>query len=84
MALLLDEHVNRPGHVPSTLNDAIRSIGVEASDPGTWSDLEEHHLIDAYLVKRLDTNMTDSRGRASKIEDFVRLGKLSDKRGSFV
>jgi hypothetical protein len=83
MALVLDEHVNRPGHVPGTLEVAITSLGVEGSDPGAWSDQEERSLIDAYLEKRQATNMTDSSGRAAKIEDFVRLGKLSDARGSF-
>lgn len=83
IALILDEHVNRPGHVPGTVRDAIESIGEQSSDPTRWSQEQEHKLIDAYLAKRESTTMTDSSGRAGKIEKFVRLGRLSDRRGSF-
>jgi hypothetical protein len=83
MALILDEHVNRPGHVPNTLREAIDSIQVQTSDPKTWSDGDENRLIDVYLSERDATNMTDSRKRAATIEGYVHRGSLSDKRGSF-
>jgi len=84
IALILDEHVNRPGHVPRTLRDAIDSLGARSSDLSGWSDQQEHRLIDAYLLKRDATNMTDSRRRAARIENYVRMGKLSDNRGTFL
>ena len=32
IALVLDEHVNRPGHVPGTLASAIAAIGAAGTD----------------------------------------------------
>ena len=83
IALVLDEHVNRPGHVPGTLADAIASLGLQAEDPGQWYDQQEHRLIEAYLHKRHATNMTDSDGRAGKIEKAMLDGAPLDSRGSF-
>lgn len=80
IALMLDEHVNRPGHVPDTLGRAIHDLRVEAADPLQWSETQEQALIDAYLLQRSRTNMTDSSRRAARIEQR---GTLSEKRGSF-
>lgn len=80
VALVLDEHVNRPGHVPATLQRAIDAIGMQHSDPRAWTDEQEQALIGAYLTQRAATSMTDSNGRAARIE---RRGTLSERRGSF-
>lgn len=45
VALLLDQHVNRPGHVPDTLEKAVALMG-GAGDPNSWSDQEEERLLD--------------------------------------
>lgn len=84
IALVLDEHVNRPGHVPKTLETAIATLGAPGTvTPATWSSDDEHRLIDAYLDARGRTNMTDSDKRADRITEFVRRGQLSDRRNSF-
>jgi len=85
VALLLDQHVNRPGHVPGTLARAVSTlVGQLGSDaPQTWQDAQEQKLLTLYLQKRAETNMTDSDARARKILDAVRAGLASDKRGSY-
>lgn len=86
IALVLDEHVNRPGHVPSTLERALTKLlgdGVTASDPATWSHAEELRLIHGYLEVRETTSMTNSTSRARLIGECIRTGQLSDDRGSF-
>ncbi len=81
MALVLDEHVNRPGHVPGTLNAAIATLS--SADPTSWTTADESALITAYLVKRAATNMTDSDKRAQSIQAAVARGDLSAERGSY-
>jgi hypothetical protein len=82
VALVLDEHVNRPGHVPGTLKTAIDGLAPGA-DPTTWGDQEEAELIRRYIAARAATNMTDPANRATSIGDCVSAGAMSDKRGSF-
>jgi hypothetical protein len=85
VALLLDEHVNRPGHVPGTLQQAVDEMlrtGISAT-PEQWGDDKEAELIHRYVLARDDTPMTDPDGRARKIAAFVQHGALSDTRGSF-
>ena len=85
VALLLDQHVNRPGHVPGTLARAVSvlvsQLGSDA--PQSWQDSQEQKLLALYLQKRAQTSMTDSDGRAQKILAAVRAGRASDKRGSY-
>ncbi len=81
VALLLDQHVNRPGHVPRTLTQAINGmVGALGANPDRWSSTDEVKLLDRYLNLRARTNMTDSNQRARNIE---RAGASKD-RGSFV
>ena len=86
VALLLDEHVNRPGHVSGTLEQAIADVLAKDAppDPSRWTDADEANLINAYVTRRDATNMTDPAGRAQHIVQFMLAGKLSDRRGSFV
>ena len=81
IALVLDEHVNRPGHVPGTLVNAVTTIG--ATSPAGWTESDEHALIEAYLTCRAATTMTDSENRATAIGNRVAAGDLSSARGSF-
>ena len=85
VSLLLDEHVNRPGHVPGTLTAALDDFvnGGGDADPTGWTDADEGNLIDLYLQQRSHTNMTDSDKRADSIKAVVAAGHLSAARGSF-
>jgi hypothetical protein len=85
VALLLDEHVNRPGHLPGTLAGAVNQfINTSGkSDPATWSDQDEANLLNTYIQNRNKTNMTDSQNRADKVRAAVNNGLCSAKRGSF-
>jgi hypothetical protein len=82
VALLLDEHVNRPGAVATTLQTALSEIG-PAPDPTNWADADEAALIAAYIKARDDTPMTDPDKRAQTIKDAAARGDLSVARGSF-
>jgi hypothetical protein len=86
VALLLDQHVNRPGHVPKTLAQAVRGVTAELGEdrPETWGFAEEQRLLDRYLDLRHNTSMTDSRKRAQETQRAVADGLASDQRGSFV
>ena len=85
VALILDEHVNRPGHVPKTLAGAVDQFiaSTGKDDPATWNDQDEANLLNIYLQRRSNTNMTDSDNRAKRIREAVAAGLASDKRGSF-
>ncbi len=85
VALLLDEHVNRPGHVPKTLLAAVDPFVSQGGrkDPKTWTTADESKVIDLYLEKRAKTDMTDSDKRATATEKHVQNGGLSAKRGSY-
>jgi Putative peptidoglycan binding domain len=84
VALLLDQHVNRPGHVPKTLRSAIERMGRRLpSDPSTWGDAHERDLLHEYVDLRSATNMTDSTKRAQVVFEALAEGTISDRRGSF-
>ncbi|UVO51134.1 N-acetylmuramoyl-L-alanine amidase [Sphingomonas sp. SUN019] len=84
IALIFDEHVNRPGHVPKTLEQAIAGLAEDARDCTKWTNGEERDLIARYLRARNATNMTSSEERGRAIAAMVAKQKLSDARGSFV
>jgi hypothetical protein len=84
IALVLDQHVNRPGYVVSSINAAIGALpAAVAANPTNWTTTEERQLIEAYSDAREHTQMTDPAGRATRISDCVHAGTLSDDRGSF-
>jgi hypothetical protein len=86
VALLLDQHVNRPGHVPATLRQGVDELEqhTDVAHPELWTDHEERELLDLYLERRAMTNMTDSVKRGDAIKSAVRQGVISERRGSFV
>jgi SH3 domain-containing protein len=91
VALILDEHVNRPGHVnpppgqKSTIGKAIdQFVGERGSeDPGNFTDSDERRLLEIYIQIRNQTTMTDPQKRANTVHDAVNAGLASDKRGSY-
>ena len=85
VALLLDEHVNRPGHVPGTLDGAVNQFinSTGKSDPTTWTNQDEATLLNIYIQRRNNTNMTSSNDRANRIREAVNNGLASALRGSF-
>jgi len=86
VAQLLDQHVNRPAHVPKTLAAALESLAskMDIDGPENWGSREEEKLISVYLELREKTSMTDSAERGKRILDKKNLGAVSDKRGSFI
>jgi hypothetical protein len=84
-ALLLDQHVNRPGHVPKILAHSVAALDgvIDINNPSGWGDDEEKILINKYLELRADTSMTHSQRRAETVYKRVKDGTISDKRGSF-
>lgn len=85
VALLLDQHVNRPGHVPKILAQAVDALSnqLPINDPLSWSDAEEALLITQYLQLRNNTSMTHSQKRAETIQSKVAQGLISAQRGTF-
>ena len=87
IALVLDEHVNAPSHVPGTLDAALGALLVAGSvpaDPATWGQAEEDKLVDKYVAQRATTRMTDPVKRSSHLLALSQQGKLSAARHSFV
>ncbi|MBI5591033.1 MAG: SH3 domain-containing protein [Deltaproteobacteria bacterium] len=86
VALLLDQHVNRPGHVPATLAKATDALAneIDMEHPERWGKDEEGLLLKKYLELRSRTSMTDSESRAGRILKKVSTGSISDQRNSYV
>ena len=86
VALLLDQHVNRPGHLPKTISQAVDQLSRQrgSDNPAAWSDAEERELLQEYVMLRSGTTMTDSDKRAQVVLNAVSQGIISDRRGSFV
>jgi hypothetical protein len=85
VALILDQHVNRPGNVPTTLAGAVDQFiaATGKSDPTVWTDEDEARVLSSYIQRRNSTTMTDSQDRADRVRKAVNNGLASDKRGSF-
>jgi putative peptidoglycan binding protein len=85
VALILDQHVNRPGHIPGTIAIAVDQFinSTGKSDPTAWTDQDEARLLNIYIQRRNATSMTDSQNRADRIRQAINNGLASDKRGSF-
>jgi hypothetical protein len=87
VALLLDNHVNRPAWIKPCVELAMQQTGL--SNPSTFTDQNERDLIQAYLNVRHTytdgsiTPMSKSLIRAQSIYAEVTAGKLSEARGSF-
>jgi hypothetical protein len=84
VALLLDNHVNRPGYLVDTLKIALKNCGL--TSPNNWDTNDEEKFLDEYLTVRKtygNLPMTDADGRALVTKKYVTNGIISKERGSF-
>lgn len=84
VALLLDNHVNRPGYLVDTLTKALKNTG--QTNPNTWNTGDEKTFLNEYLNVRKTFGrypMTDSDGRAFVTKRYLTSGIISDTKDSF-
>jgi hypothetical protein len=87
VALLLDNHVNRPGYVRSCVAEALIRSNLSACELAAGGDAEEQRVINNYLEVRESFGrrpMTDARQRANVTRGYVVDGIISTKRSSFI
>jgi len=87
VALLLDNHVNRPGYLRGCVAAALERSNLTAEEMARGGDEEEQLVIKNYLDIRQTYGrnpMTDARQRASVTRGYVVDRIISDERGSFV
>lgn len=90
VALILDNHVNRPAWVRTCIEEGLNRSGLAKSDPKSWTSADENKLLEKYLDVRVNyregklSPMTHAREREATVRDYVRAGKLSKQRHSFV
>jgi LysM repeat protein len=86
VALLLDNHVNRPGYLRGCVAAALERSNLTAAQTARGGDEEEQLVIKNYLDIRQTYGrhpMTDARQRASVTRGYVVDSIISDGRGSF-
>ena len=86
VALLLDNHVNRPGYVRSCVAAALDRSNLTAAEMSAAGDEEEQLVLKNYLDIRQNYGrypMNDARQRASVTRGYVVDGIISTDRGSF-
>ena len=86
IALLLDNHVNRPGYLRGCVAAALERSNLTAEEMTRGGDEEEQLVIKNYLDIRQTYGkypMADARQRASVTRGYVVDGIISDGRGSF-
>jgi len=86
-ALLLDNHVNRPGYVHRCVAAALERSNLSAAELSRGGDAEEQLVIKNYLDLRQTYGkypMTDARQRASVTQGYVVDGIISAGRGSLL
>jgi len=85
MALLLDNHVNRPGYVYGCVAEALDRSNLSPAELARGGDDEEQLVIKNYLDVRETYGkypMTDARQRAAVTRGYVVDGIISASRGS--
>lgn len=88
VALLLDQHINRPGWLNPCLGLALAE-NMNYASPDHWGTEEESKIIESYLKIRATYSdgsyapMTAANNRANQIGLAVQNGSLSKERGSF-
>ena len=85
MALLLDNHVNRPGYVYGCVAKALDRSNLSPAELSRGGDDEEQLVIKNYLDVRETYGkypMTDARQRAAVTRGYVVDGIISASRGS--
>ena len=86
VALLLDNHVKRPGYLRGCVAAALERSNLTAEEMARGGDEEERRVIKNYLDIRQTYGrnpMTDARQRASVTRGYVVDGIISDGRGSY-
>jgi len=87
VALILDNHVNRPAYVKPCIEQAMQQTGL--TQPFSWTTSEERRVLSAYLSVRETYShgsagpMTDARKRAESTRRYLTQGVISEERGSF-
>ncbi len=87
VALLLDNHVNRPSYVQGSVQQAMQQTGL--NNPTMWGTAEERRVIDAYLQVRTTFTtgsynpMTKAQERAAVTKKYLDNGTISAERNSF-
>jgi len=81
VGLILDQHVNRPAHVQTSLGKALKQT--ELPHPSEWTTKDERTLINSYLKIREQTSMTHPAKRARVTMKYLNNGTISDRQGSF-
>jgi hypothetical protein len=87
MALLLDNHVNRPGYVYGCVAEALNRSNLSAEELSRGGDDEEQLVNKNYLDVRETYGrypMTDARQRASVTRGYVVDGIIAAGRGSLI
>ena len=87
VALMLDNHVNRPGYLRGCVAAALERSNLTAEALARGGAEEEQLVLKNYLDIRQTYGkhpMTDARQRASVTRGYVVDGIISDGRGSFV
>ena len=87
VALLLDNHVNRPGYVRGCISAALERSNLTAEELTRGGDDEEQLVIKNYLDIRQTFGkypMTDAKQRAAVTRGYVVDGIISDVRGSYI
>lgn len=84
VALILDNHVNRPGYVKPCIQKAMQKVGL--NNPTNWTTADEEKVLNAYLKIRQtygSSPMTDALKRGNTTKKYVNKGIISADRGSF-
>jgi len=85
-SLLLDQHVNRPGHVKDVVSMALKQAGLTAAEMAAGTDADELKVINKYLAIRRTfgkSPMTNSDTRAKVVKNFLVKGLISAAKRSF-
>lgn len=86
IALVLDNHVNRPAYIKSCLSKAVTAAGLAGAAPKGWGTAQERAVIAKYLDIRIthgSSSMTDAEKRARVTKKYLTRGIISDERGAF-
>lgn len=86
-SLLLDQHVNRPGHVKAVVTAALSQSGSTPQQMANGTDADEQKVINKYLAIRKtfgNSPMTNSDTRAKVVKNFLDKGLISAKKRSFI
>ncbi len=85
-SLLLDQHVNRPGHVKDVVTMALKQAGLTPQQMAAGTDADELKVINKYLAIRKTfgkSPMTNSDTRAKVVKNFLDKGLISATKKSF-